>query len=150
MSRAYFDAAYIAKCYLNEPDSRRVQSLARSLESVASSELCIAEVSCAVHRKIREGSLSPESGLRLREYFLDHIATDVWLLIPVTSRILREVEVLTRALPNSIPLRALDAIHIASALAEGFHEIWTNDRHLVAAAAHLGLKGRQVQAGLHS
>jgi predicted nucleic acid-binding protein len=146
LSHAYFDAAYIVKCYLNEPDSHRVQSLARSFESIASSELCKAEVSCAVHRKIREGSLSPESGLRLREYFLDHIATYVWLLIPVTSRILREVELLTRAVPNSIPLRALDAIHIASALAEGFQEIWTNDRHLVAAAAHVGLKGRQVQS----
>jgi predicted nucleic acid-binding protein len=42
-------------------------------------------------------------------------------------------------------LRAGDAIHIVSAVEAGFNEIWTNDRHLLAAAAHFGLKGRCVR-----
>ncbi len=70
----------------------------------------------------------------------------MWLLLPVTDRVLRQVEVLVRTLPRSMFLRAGDAIHIVSAVDSGFNEIWTNDRHLLAAAAHFGLKGRSVTA----
>jgi predicted nucleic acid-binding protein len=66
-------------------------------------------------------------------------------LLPVTNLILRRVELLTRTLATSIFLRAGDAIHIVSAVEAGFHEIWTNDRHLLAAAAHFGLQGRSVK-----
>ena len=66
------------------------------------------------------------------------------MLVPVSERILRHVERMTGRLPKSTPLRAGDAIHLASALEAGFDEIWTNDRHLIAAAGHFGLKGRSV------
>jgi predicted nucleic acid-binding protein len=46
------------------------------------------------------------------------------------------------ALPPDVPLRAGDAIHTATALETGETEIWTNDRHLLAAVAHFGLAGR--------
>jgi len=41
-------------------------------------------------------------------------------------------------------LRAGDAIHTATALGTGETEIWTNDRHLLAAVAHFGLAGRSA------
>ena len=44
--------------------------------------------------------------------------------------------------PADVPLRAGDAIHTATALKTGETEIWTNDRHLLAAVAHFGLAGR--------
>jgi hypothetical protein len=47
-------------------------------------------------------------------------------------------------LPASIPLRAGEAIHIATALDAGEPEIWTNDRHLLAAATYLWVAGRSV------
>jgi predicted nucleic acid-binding protein len=37
-----------------------------------------------------------------------------------------------------------DAIHTATALETGETEIWTNDRHLLAAVAHFGLAGRSA------
>lgn len=83
----------------------------------------------------------------LRDYFLKDIHDEVWNLLPVSDWVLRHVEILTRTLPATAPLRAGDAIHIVSAANAGFHEIWTNDRHLLAAAAHFGLKGRQIAAG---
>ena len=43
-------------------------------------------------------------------------------------------------------LRAGDAVHIATALDLGEEEIWTNDRHLLAAAPHFGIAGRNIQA----
>ena len=53
-------------------------------------------------------------------------------------------ESLTRALPAAAYLRAGDAIHLVSAGGAGFTEIWTSDRHLLAAAAYFGIEGRRV------
>lgn len=93
---------------------------------------------------MREGFLTAKGAQEIRQFFLEDIEKEVWILVPVSERILRQVERLTATLPKTIPLRAGDAIHIASALDAGFDEIWTNDRHLLAAAGHFGLKGRSV------
>lgn len=135
----------MGKCYLNEPDSAIVRDLARSAEVVRTSSLCVAEFACALHRKVREGSLQQRDARKLADYFLEDVANDTWELVPVSDRILRQVDTLIRRLPKSSPLRAGDAIHIVSAIEAGFPEIWTNDRHLLAAAAHFGLKGRTVR-----
>jgi len=101
----------------------------------------MAELACALHRKVREGSLEQKAA----DFFLDDIAHERWQLVPVSDRILRQVELLTRSLSKTTPIRAGDAIHIVSAVEAGFHEIWTNDRHLLAATAHFGLQGRSVK-----
>ena len=55
--------------------------------------------------------------------------------MPVTESLLRKTAML---------IRAGDAIHTATALETGETEIWTNDRHLLAAVAHFGLAGRSA------
>jgi predicted nucleic acid-binding protein len=136
----------VGKCYLNEADSAAVRELAGSANNINSSSLCIAELACALHRKVREGSLEQKAATKLADFFLDDLANERWQLVPVTDRILRQVELLTRSLPKSTPIRAADAIHILSAVETGFHEIWTNDRQLLAATVHFGLRGRSVKS----
>ena len=46
----YFDAAYIAKCYLNEPGAERVRAMARTAEGLASCEWGRLEFASIVHR----------------------------------------------------------------------------------------------------
>ena len=145
MNGHYFDTAYLAKCYLNEPDADAVRKVARSSQALYISAFSIAELACVFHRRLREGALREHAATKLRDAFLEDVLDEVWLLLPVTEHLLREVEVLTRTLPSEVFLRAGDAIHIVSAVEAGFHEIWTNDRHLLAAAAHFGLKGRSVR-----
>jgi len=65
-------------------------------------------------------------------------------LMPVTESLLRKTAMLIRSPPPDVPLRAGDAIHTATALETGETEIWTNDRHLLAAVAHFGLAGRSA------
>jgi predicted nucleic acid-binding protein len=137
---------YIGKCYVNEPDGAAVRALAASSGGASSSALCIAEIACAFHRKQREGFLTAKQSHAIRQLFLDDIATEVWRLLPVSERILRQVEEMTRRMPKTKPLRAGDAIHIATAMDAGFEQIWTNDRHLLAAATHFGLEGRTVDS----
>lgn len=80
--RLYFDTAYIAKCYLNEPGGLAVRRLAR------------------------------------RGHFLEDLTGD--------------------------------AIHLVTALEASLPEIWSNDRHLLGAAEHFGLRGRSVRPALAS
>jgi predicted nucleic acid-binding protein len=51
------------------------------------------------------------------------------------------VEDAFQKLPPTIFLRAGDAIHLATASEAGFKEIYSNDRHLLAAATLFKLKG---------
>lgn len=78
------------------------------------------------------------------DLFRSHVEADLWNLIRVTEALLRRTASLIRALTPAVPLRAGGAIHLASALDAGEAEIWTNDRHLLAAAAQVGIAGRSV------
>lgn len=89
-----------------------------------------------------------KAAAKLSDFFLDDVTNERWQLVPVTNHVLRRVEALTRTMPKSSFLRTGDAIHIVSAVEAGVHEIWTNDRHMLTAAAHFGLTGRSVDDGL--
>ena len=142
--RLYFDTAYLAKCYWNEPDGQLVRAMARRADGLYSSAICIAEMACLAHRKVREGPVSETQAVVLRDLFLQDLNAGVVTAMPVTERLLRRVELATRALPASCFLRTFDALHLVTAADTGFTEIWTNDRHMVAAAPHFGLLGRSV------
>ena len=144
MNPLYFDAAYVAKCYLNEPDAAAVRTLARSSESLYTSALSVAEVACVFHRQRREGTLNAKSERIVRDQFLEDLAAQVWLLVPVTDKLLHRIETATRGLPANAFLRAGDAIHLVSASDAGVKEIWSNDRHLLASAGLFGLTPRSV------
>jgi predicted nucleic acid-binding protein len=141
----YLDSAYIAKFYVNEPDAPAVRKLLREASHVcSSSSWAMAEVTCVFHRHIREGSLTLKQGHELIDVFRNHVESDLWSLIPLTDALLRRTATLIRGLPRDVPIRAADAVHMATALEVGEPEIWTNDRHLLAAATHFGIVGRSV------
>ena len=142
--KLYFDAAYVAKFYLNEPDSSAVPGLAEQAEAVHSSEWCVAEMACALHRQVRERVRTGSETAEIRKSFREDLAGGVWVLEPVTRALIEEVDAVVQALPPNVFLRAGDALHLASARAARFRDIWSNDRHLLKAARRFGLKGRSV------
>lgn len=143
----YLDSAYIAKYYVNERDANAVRKLIARAPYVCSSAWALTEVTCVFHRHVREEFLTVAQGRELASLFIKHAEAGLWNLAPITDALIRRTVALIRRLPANVPLRAGDAIHLATALDAGETEIWTNDRHLLAAAAHAGLDGRTA-AGL--
>jgi predicted nucleic acid-binding protein len=142
--KLYFDTAYVAKFYLKEPDSDAVRKLAVQAEALHSSEWCLAEMACTLGRQVREGALTRSEAADARRIFRQHVAHGDWVLTPVTRSLLEEVDAVVHTLPGDTFLRAGDAVHLVSARAAGFGEIWSNDRHLLRVARHFGLRGRSV------
>jgi antitoxin (DNA-binding transcriptional repressor) of toxin-antitoxin stability system len=94
--RLYFDTAYLGKCYWNEPDGRLVRELARRADGLYSSAICIAELACLAHRKVREGPITTVDAVTRRDLFLDDVNSGVITTLPVTDLLLRRVEAITR------------------------------------------------------
>jgi predicted nucleic acid-binding protein len=140
----YCDSAYIAKYYVHEIDSAPVREAMEQAAYICSSAWAIVEVTSALHRHVRERTMTPDKGLEIVDQFRTDVSEGLWNLLPVTEMLLRKTAVLYRTLPPNTVLRSGDALHIATALDAGEPELWTNDRHLLAAVNHFGLIGRCV------
>ena len=142
----YLDAAYVAKCYLNEPGANRVRRLARGADGLTSSEWGRLEFVCIVQRHLREGHLSAREAREVFSEFEEDEAAGVWHWILVTSTLLRRACDRVRALRRQTFLRAGDAVHLVTASEHGYREIYTNDRHMLVSARHFDLVGIDVIA----
>lgn len=140
----YFDTAYIAKCYLNEPNAARVRQLAYSSSGLASCELARVEFHAVVQRHLREGNLTADEAREVIEDFLLDEADGVWAWLPVTSNLLELTCRQIQKLPPNVFLRTVDAIHLTCAGVNGFQTIYSNDRHLLAAASYFNLSAINI------
>jgi uncharacterized protein len=140
----YLDTSYIAKFYFNEPESTRVRKLVRTAEAIHSSLWALAEFHAVIHRRLREGASSPIDARDLASRFSEHIDEGLWNLVPVNDALLRRTSALMISAPRDLFIRTADAVHLATANEIGEREVWTNDRHMLAAAAYFGLTGRSV------
>lgn len=140
----YFDTCYVAKFYFNEPDSPKVRELVRTADIIHSSVWALAEFHGVIHRRVREGLLTPVDARALSIRFSEHIHEGLWKLIPVNEALLRRTGALIVSAPPDLFLRTADAVHLATAHEAGEHEVWTNDRHMLGAASYFGLMGRSV------
>jgi predicted nucleic acid-binding protein len=138
---AYFDAALVAKFYVNEPGRDAVRRLARRAGMVGTSGIAVGEVAAAFHRKLREGSIDIPLFEALQGQFHHDVTRGLWTLIEPTPVILQQVRALFARLDHSVFLRSLDAVHLITAKAEHFDRLYSNDTHLLAACPSVRLKG---------
>jgi uncharacterized protein len=137
----YFDATYLAKFYVAEPDSAQIRARVMSEGKVASSLHARLEVAAVFHRKLREGTIAPDECRRLHEQFAIDCEDDLWIWFPLRGELIELASAKYRALSSAIFLRAADALHLTCAAENGFTQVFSNDRHLLAAAPHFGLTG---------
>jgi predicted nucleic acid-binding protein len=68
----------------------------------------------------------------------------LWTWFDATPELVDKASKNFRTLSAKIFLSASDALHLACAKKHGIREIHINNQHLLAAANHFGLKGRNV------
>ena len=140
----YFDAAYIAKCYLNEPGGDRVRRLAASVPGLASCELARLEFACILQRHVRERQLKPREAREIWTDFRKDEEAGVWRWLPADAALIIKACDRVNRLGQRTFLRAGDALHLACATEHGFTEVYTNDRHMLLAARFFNLAGVNV------
>lgn len=136
----YFDACYIAKFYLAEPDSARVIAFAQAHASVNCVLLGKAEVAAVFHRKFRENVVTEGGFHLLCDQFEADCTSGLWQWHPADDNLFRSSARRFRSLAPEIFLRAFDAIHLTCAGESGFTTLYTSDRHMIAAAPSFGLR----------
>jgi predicted nucleic acid-binding protein len=139
----YFDTAYILKCYLPEDGFAPVRQLLSREQSAACCAYGRLEFTTAVRRAVRENRL-PASALPTVYALLE---TDdengVWTWLPLTAHLIESAARAARTVPAGVYLRAGDALHLVCAREHGF-DIYTNDRHVLSAAPHFGVRAQNV------
>jgi len=139
----YFDSSYVARLYLDDPGWEAVRELA-TRAPVACGIHGHAEVVAALHRKFREGVLTPVEYRHVLAQFALDCAENAFRWLSLSAAVTARVAATYESLPKIVFLRASDALHLACAAENHFREIHSNDQRLLAAAAHFGLKGINV------
>jgi len=137
----FLDSSALAKRYVEEPGSNRLEEILSSASSLGVSVICVSEVVSALCRRRREGNLSRQEYLKAKQALFEDIEESS--VVNVTDRVLsRAVELLERW-----PLRSSDSLHIASA-AEWSAELFISaDERQCAAARGYGLQVERLPLG---
>lgn len=140
----YLDTSALVKLYIDETGSGQVKMAVNQAEVVATSLLAYVEARSAFARKYREGGIS----LKEYHYIIESFDGDWerYYAIKVSEKIVKAAA--TVAERNA--LRALDALHLASAKAltelASIHITFLGaDRQLIEAARAEGLEANLVE-----
>jgi len=139
----YFDASYLVRLYHTDRGFEEVRHVA-STDNLACAQHGQAEVIAAFHRKYREGSLTSTVYRVALQQFAEDIRADAFTWLPLSPTILERVRIKFESLPIRNFLRASDALHLAIASENGFRQLYSNDRNLLSAAPHFGLRGVNI------
>lgn len=138
-SGTYLDSSALAKIYVPEPESDRLDSFLRGRRDLLISELAITEVLSAVGRRRRQGMLSASQASDIRDAILVDADSGWFSRLDLSPLVHREAERLLLQV-ESVALRTLDALHVALAIQGLATTIVTYDARMRAAALHAGLK----------
>src|SRR4051812_10747129 len=133
----YLDTSVLVKRYVAEPDSEQVDEVVVGF-TLVSSELALGEVWSALLAKERNKALSVIAREAAWKAFLADIEDGVLRLIPLDGVMIREANELMLRVHPHVPLRTLDAIHLATFGSVITGPIFTKDKRMLAAAKLLG------------
>ena len=139
----YIDTSLLVPYYCPEALSRVAERMLRGDPRPAVSDLVEIEFVSALSRKVRAREMSVADAARTGERFLDHLQAGFYARIALQRRHYEAARGwLTRF---TLPLRALDALHLALADIEGLR-LATADQDLSRSARRLGVSVTLVRA----
>jgi predicted nucleic acid-binding protein len=142
----YFDTSYLVRLYFQDPGADAVRALAAT-DHIACAALGQAEIMAAFHRKLREGVIRPAAYNALVVQLKTHITAGAFQWLGQDEETLLRVRRVYEKLPAAVYLRGADAIHLGTAAEAGFRIVYSNDAHLLTAAKHFGIEGKNVIGG---
>lgn len=136
--RAFFDSSALAKRYIQEHGSERVDETLLGSSEVATSLVGPPEIISALCRLRRQGAISAaQYAVAKKSLFADIEDMSICsITIPVVNRAIELLE--------NHPLRTLDALHVAAALEWQADLFVSADRRQVSVASESGLRVCQV------
>ena len=134
----FLDSSALAKRYVQEPGSDRLEEILFSASSLGISVICLPEVVSALCRIRRERKLSQPQYLKAKQALFEDI--DDTSVVNVTDQVVaRAIELLERW-----PLRSSDSLHVASAAEWAADLFVSSDARQCAAARAYGLQVEEL------
>jgi len=132
--KVFLDTSAFAKRYVAESGSDKVVALCQQADSLVVSVVCLPELISTLSRLVRERKLAKAAYRKLKvDAMADLADVDICQLTP-------GVLVAGVSLLESQPLRAMDALHVACALAVEPDIFVSADHRQLSAARKSGLK----------
>jgi predicted nucleic acid-binding protein len=139
---SYWDTSTLVKLYAREPDSTAFENYALSTPAKpVTSRIALYEARATFRRKESEGILQPGYAEQLYAQLLQDVAAGELRLVELGADVEREYgQVLGTCYQQTppIPLRTLDALHLASARVAGETELVATDKRMRVAGKRLG------------
>ena len=135
----YLDSAIIVKLLVREGDSEWFEKNL-SGQSFESSELALTEVCAALLHKERGDEVTPHERVSATERFFSMLKSELILLFPLERAVLERTRLIQLACHPHIPLRTLDALHVATCDLNRIGAMAATDRRIRAACKQLGIE----------
>jgi predicted nucleic acid-binding protein len=133
----YLDTSVVVKLYTREADSSACERILEG-HRLVSSELLYAELWSALLAKERAGVLTSDRRLMAWELFESHLIDEFIALLPLDGLIVRDAAEIMAKVHPAVPLRTLDALHLATFGGIESGPIFTRDKRMMNAARELG------------
>jgi len=144
--KLYFDSNYLFRLYFNECGADDVRALAVCAEIIASAWHARAEMATVFLRKPQEKAYPDADLAESRAQFADELNVGAVSLPPLNEAVMQRLEFVIQNALRGAFLHTADALHLACASDASFAEVYSNDRHFMAAASLFGLRGINVIA----
>lgn len=134
----YLDTAIIVKLLVREADSEWFGDhlSGRSFES---SELALVEVCAALLFKERAGDITQRERESATGKFFSMVESEVVMLFPLNRKVIERARGIQLACHPRVPLRTLDALHVATCDLHHSGTMSATDRRIRAACEHFAI-----------
>jgi predicted nucleic acid-binding protein len=134
----YLDSAIIVKLLVREDDSEWFEKNL-SGHRFETSELALTEVCAALLYKERKSDVAPPERIRATEKFFSMVEGESIVMLALNRLVLDRARAIQLACHPHIPLRALDALHVATCDLNHGGAMSATDRRIRAACKQLGI-----------
>ncbi len=136
--KVFFDSSALAKRYIDEKGSDKVEEICRKTVTLTVSIICLSEIISALNRLRREKILNKNQYKKIKSALIKDLETAD--LYNISSRVVQ----LSIYLLERYTLRAMDSFHIGCAIVAEVDLFVSSDQRQLAAAKKARLKIQRV------